>query len=124
MDVHILDHNVTRRLAGDADMESYQPRPVSRVQKHFRVDTEVRFEQLPGKDMTVMNIVATDRPGLLARIAQAFMEQEIRIHNAKIATAGEEARDIFHITDNDNQPLLDEQACQQLRDAVIRHINQ
>jgi [protein-PII] uridylyltransferase len=94
------------------------------VQKHFQVETDVRFEQLPGKDITVMNITTTDRPGLLARIAQAFIECRIRIHNAKIATAGEEARDIFHITDNNNKPLLDEEACQQLRTSVIKHINQ
>jgi len=98
---------LNKRLKSDAPAELDKARPASRVQKHFQVETDVRFEQLPGKDITVMNITTTDRPGLL-----------------KIATAGEEARDIFHITDSNNKPLLDEDACQQLRTSVIKHLNQ
>ena len=98
-------------------------RPSKRVQKHFQVQTETRFEQLPGKDLTVMNIVSNDRPGLLARIALAFVECDVRIHNAKMATAGEKANDTFHITDSKNQPLLDEGRLQQLRDALKKHLN-
>lgn len=98
-------------------------RPGTRIQKHFQVATRIRFEQLPGKDITRMNIVTADRPGLLARIALAFVECDVRIHNAKIATAGEKANDTFHITDSKNQPLLDEERLQQLRDSLNRHLS-
>jgi len=97
-------------------------RPSPRVQKHFHVETRVKFEQLPGKDITVMNIITGDRPGLLARISQAFSKQKIRLHNARISTAGEKANDTFHITDSNNQPLLDDEACQQLRAAIIKNL--
>ncbi|MFW2372663.1 MAG: [protein-PII] uridylyltransferase [Gammaproteobacteria bacterium] len=98
-------------------------RPRNRVQKHFQVKTKIRFEQLPGKDLTVINIVTNDRPGLLARIALAFVECDVRIHNAKIATAGEKANDTFHITDTKNQPLLDVARLQQLRNSLKNHLD-
>jgi len=99
-------------------------RPASRAQKHFQVETKIRFEQLPGKDITLMNIVTTDRPGLLARIGKAFIECGIRVHNAKISTAGEKVNDAFQITDTKNQPLLDEENSQQLRASIIKHLNE
>lgn len=98
-------------------------RPSKRVQKHFQVETKIRFEQLPGKDLTVMNIVTNDRPGLLARMALAFVECDVRIHSAKIATAGEKANDTFHVTDSNNQPLLNEGRLQQLRESMKKHLN-
>ena len=97
-------------------------RSAPRSHRYFATETVVRFEQHPGKDLTVMNIIAADRPGLLARIGQAFIENKIRIHKAKIATVGEQVDDTFHITDNNNQPLLDEDACQALRASLIAHL--
>lgn len=103
---------------------STQPeRTTPRSLRHFTTETTIRFEQLPGKDMTVMNIIAADRPGLLARLGRAFVENKIRIHKAKIATVGEQIDDTFHITDFNNQPLLNEEACQTLRTALIEHLN-
>ncbi len=99
-------------------------RPASRIQKHFQVETKIRFEQLPGKDITLMNIVTTDRPGLLARIGKAFTECGIRVHNAKISTAGEKVNDTFHITDSNDQPLLNEDDSQQLRASIIKHLKE
>lgn len=97
-------------------------RTLPRAHRYFATQTVVRFEQRPGKDLTVMNIIAADRPGLLARIGRAFMENKIRIHKAKIATVGEQVDDTFHITDINNQPILDEDACQKLRASLIAHL--
>lgn len=96
----------------------------SRVQKHFAIETEVSFENLPGKNITVMNIATNDRPGLLARIARAFIDCDIRIHNAKISTAGEKATDTFYITNRNGPALLDEASCQQLEAALEKHLSE
>lgn len=104
---------------------SNQPeRTTPRAHRYFATETTVRFEQLPGKDITVMNIITADRPGLLARIGRAFVENKIRIHKAKIATVGEQVDDTFHITDSRNQPLLNEEICQALRASLIQHLSQ
>lgn len=96
----------------------------SRVQKHFEVATEVSFEQLPGKNISVLNIVTNDRPGLLARIARAFIDCDIRIHNAKISTAGEKATDTFYITNRNDAPLLDEADCQRLEATLKEYLSE
>jgi [protein-PII] uridylyltransferase len=60
----------------------------------------------------VLEVIATDRPGLLARIARALLDCEVLIQNAKIATFGERAEDIFFVTDCDHQPLsVEKQQC-------------
>ncbi|VAW66551.1 [Protein-PII] uridylyltransferase / [Protein-PII]-UMP uridylyl-removing enzyme [hydrothermal vent metagenome] len=94
----------------------------NRIQKSFDVKTKIRFDQLPGKDVTLLNIVTKDRPGLLANIAQAFVDCDIHIHHAKISTAGEKALDSFHITDKDNNPLLDDESIKTLKATLLRHL--
>jgi [protein-PII] uridylyltransferase len=121
-------NEIIDRLKKDLSNDDTPPeahyRSRSRAQKHFEVETKVRLEQLPGKDITSLNIITTDRPGLLAGIAQAFVECDIRIHNARISTAGEKANDTFHITDNQDQPLLDEEIYQPLRESILNHLQQ
>jgi [protein-PII] uridylyltransferase len=62
---------------------------------------------------TVLELVAGDRPGLLAQIGKLFVEQDIRLRNAKIATLGERAEDVFFVTTDDDRPL-DEAASRRL----------
>ncbi len=113
------------RLAADNENDTISPsnRLLSRTQKNFSVDTQIRFEQLVGNDITVLTIVTTDRHGLLASIAQAFAECEIHIHHAKIATAGEKALDSFYITDKDHNPLLDDKSMEKLKTTLLQHLN-
>ena len=118
-----ITEKLNSRLS-DKDSEiSSSSRRLSRVQKSFDVETIIRFDQLVGNDVTLLNIVTSDHPGLLARIAQAFVECGILIHHAKISTAGEKALDSFHITDKDHNPLLDDQPIEKLRSALIKHLN-
>ncbi len=83
--------------------------PINRRQppqvKHFPVPTRVVFKVDYVNQHTVMEIVTTDRPGVLSRIAQAMMKCDVRIKNAKIATFGTRVEDTFHITDSHNRPL-------------------
>jgi len=73
--------------------------------KHFPIETEVLFRQDEKNQRTIMEVIAGDRPGLLARLARALMECKTLLQNAKIATFGERAEDIFFITDSNHQPL-------------------
>ena len=44
-------------------------------------------------------------PGLLALVAQCLREQEVRVHDARIATFGERAADSFVLSVAPNGPL-------------------
>ena len=85
----------------------------SRHQKHFHNQAKVRCRQDERKRQTVLEINATDRPGLLSALCQVFMSSNIRIHGAKIATLGERVEDIFWVTHQDKRPL-DEQEIDQV----------
>lgn len=80
-------------------------RRISRQLKHFPVPTRITFSQDMHNDHTVMEVITTDRPGVLSCIAQAFMHCEVRLKKAKIATFGSRVEDIFFITDKNNHAL-------------------
>jgi [protein-PII] uridylyltransferase len=67
----------------------------------------------------VLSLVSTDRPGLLADVTAVLRRQRLRVHDARIATFGERAEDVFQISDERNQPLADPQQQQVLRDALL-----
>jgi [protein-PII] uridylyltransferase len=81
-------------------------RRIPRQIKHFPVPTRIIFTQDYINDHTVMEVVTTDRPGLLSRIGQTFITCEIRLKTAKIATFGARVEDIFYITDLNNHALF------------------
>ena len=74
----------------------------------------------PGRSVHTM--LSRVRPGLLADIAQALRTQRLRVHDARIATFGERAEDVFQITDEHDR-VLDEPRQQALRDALLASID-
>jgi [protein-PII] uridylyltransferase len=94
-------------------------RRIDRKLRHFSIPTSVGFDQDPANRRTVMEVVATDRPGLLARIGMAMQFCGVRLQNARIATFGERVEDIFFITDKHNQPVTDRSKLESLRSAII-----
>lgn len=93
-----------------------------RLHKHFTVTTSVDFENDEDWPTTRVHIIASDRPGMLAVIANVFIECNIRIHNAKVSTAGEKAMDYFDITSQTSGSRLnnDEQAA--LKQALLEQL--
>ena len=69
--------------------------------------SQVSFEQDETRMVTWLMLKTSDRPGLLSLVGQAFAANKLRLHNARIATAGAEAQDAFAITDLEDQPITD-----------------
>ncbi len=108
-----------RQALGDAEPQAPRVNRRSAPQlRHFRIPTEVSFSADEGNTRTVMEVVATDRPGVLAHIATAMRSCGVRLQNAKIATFGERVEDIFYITDGENRPLADPQSFECLRASI------
>lgn len=81
---------------------------VNRQVKHMPIKTEVSFKQDKYSKFHQLDIVANDRPSLLAQIAQKFLQCNIVIHTAKINTLGNRVEDSFLISTRDNKPLAEE----------------
>lgn len=80
---------------------------LSRKLNQFNVKTKVSFIKASSENRVLMEIVALDEPGLLAKFAQVFQECQINIHSAKITTFGEKAEDVFTISNAENKALTD-----------------
>lgn len=101
-------------------------RPARRAQprhlRHFRIAPQVGFDRLENPPRTLLSLVCTDRPGLLADVALVLREQGLRVHDARVATFGARAEDVFQITRVDphgHDAPLDEPHQHALRDALL-----
>jgi len=86
----------------------------SRQAKHFPIKNHVFFHNDPLNRHSIVELVSTDRAGLLSQIGKIFIQQKIQLHDAKITTIGSRAEDMFYITDSEGQ-LLDDVKKQQLK---------
>ena len=99
-------------------------RRVPRQLKHFAFAPLVSIHNDAQRPVTVLEITAPDRHGLLARIGKIFLDFDLSLQNAKIATLGERVEDVFFITDAHNQPLADPELCARLQDAIVQQLSQ
>ena len=99
--------------------------PLPRALKHFPIPTEVNFSSTANGQLTVMEVVAQDRPGLLHQIALALKACRTRIVTAKVATFGERAEDIFFLTDQFGKPFHDDSSLRltELSQAIHKRID-
>ncbi|WP_250876523.1 [protein-PII] uridylyltransferase [Luteibacter anthropi] len=110
------------RMLRALDQPAGQPPPkrsLSRHLRHFQMAPRIEF--VDTGERTQLALVCTDRPGLLAAVAQALAEAEVRVHDARIATFGERVEDFFQLTDRSNAPLSSEHR-EILRACLLRHI--
>ncbi|MGL4318777.1 MAG: [protein-PII] uridylyltransferase [Pseudomonas sp.] len=111
-------------LKNPDDYPNIIQRRVPRQLKHFAFAPQVTIHNDAQRPVTVLDITAPDRPGLLARIGKIFLDFDLSLQNAKIATLGERVEDVFFITDANNQPLSDPELCARLQDAIIQQLSQ
>jgi len=97
-----------RKLRDAAAVERAVTRSAARRLRHFSTPTTIEFSADERNRRTLMEVVAADRPGLLARIGWTLADHHVRLQAAKIATYGERVVDVFFITDSHNRPLTRE----------------
>jgi [protein-PII] uridylyltransferase len=85
------------------------PQPVvrrlPRRLRPFKTKARVRFSASHGGEKTLMDLVCSDRPGLLSNISAVMLACGVRIHDARIATLGDRVEDAFILSDRQNAPL-------------------
>ncbi|RZA19342.1 MAG: [protein-PII] uridylyltransferase, partial [Lysobacteraceae bacterium] len=113
-----IEAGLQRVLAGDLSRVLPARRSQPRHLRHFRIVPQVEFADADA-GRTLLSIVCNDRPGLLADVTRVLREQRLRVHDARIATFGERAEDMFQISDEHDRPLQDDHQRQVLRDALL-----
>ncbi|WP_241505784.1 [protein-PII] uridylyltransferase [Parahaliea mediterranea] len=114
---HIKEH-LSHSLGPEGGKPSVVQRLTPRQMKSFAIPTETRMSVDSIKHVSVLEVASPDRPGLLARIGQVFVEQDVVLQAAKIQTLGERVEDVFFITDEDDQPITDPARCEAIQQAI------
>ena len=116
-----VENRLAQVLAGPLDAVKPTRRAQPRHLRHFRIAPQVGFDDT-ATGRTLLSLVCTDRPGLLADVTQVLRRFSLRVHDARIATFGERAEDVFQITtvnDHGRDQCLDETQQQALREALL-----
>ena len=103
-----------------ADLDRIKParRTQPRHLRHFRIAPQIQFSDAADGRRTLLSLVCTDRPGLLAEVTRVLREHRLRVHDARIATFGARAEDLFQLTDERDR-ALDPRQQQSLREALL-----
>ena len=114
---------LTTALRNPADYPAIIQRRVPRQLKHFSFTPQITIHNDAQRPYTVVEVVAPDRPGLLARIGGIFLEFNLALVSAKIITLGERIEDVFFITDSEGLPLSDPELCHALQETMIAQLS-
>lgn len=121
--IQAIRTGLSEALRNPADYPEIIQRRVPRQLKHFSFTPQITIHNDAQRPYTVVEVVAPDRPGLLARIGGIFLEFELALVKAKIITLGERVEDVFFITDKDGQPLSDPDLCHALQESMIAQLS-
>ena len=117
--IQIVEFELAQVLKEQRPLEPPTVGRASRHLRHFPLTPEVRIFPDDQGTHFILEIVAGDRPGLLAKIAYTLAQANINIVSAKINTLGERAEDAFLI---DGARLHDEHALLRLETALYEQL--
>ena len=85
----------------------------------FAQASEISFVDDINNHRTIIEITATDRPGLLAKIAHVLMQNNVNVNNAKISTLGAQVDDTFFARDNNSQSYINVETQEKVKQQLI-----
>ena len=94
---------------------------LSRLSKVFPVPPMVNLHPDEGSQNWRLEIVATDRPGLLGDVAQVFVAYNIHLQTAKVMTLGDRVEDVFVVS---GETLLQPRTQRQFERAMLEAITE
>ena len=118
-----IKQELIQALNNPEDFPALVQHHTPRQLKHFTLPTQVFISNDPSNLRTLVEVITPDRPGLLARIGRIFVEFDLWLQNAKIATLGERVEDVFFITQQEGTPLADPELCQRLQARLCEELD-
>ncbi len=83
-----------------------------------RVVTEVTLDNRTSEQFTVLDVFTQDRVGLLFTITHTLYMLGIQIHLARISTNADQALDVFYLTDDHGEKIIDLARMRELKDLL------
>ena len=117
--IQFIEYELTRTLTTPGPLEPPAEGRIPRQLRHFPLTPEIQIFPDDKGTHFILEVVAGDRPGLLARVAYALAQANINVVSARINTLGERAEDVFLV---DGARLHDEQALLRLETALYEQL--
>lgn len=121
--VEQIKATLAKHITADTEFKAPAHRRTPRALKQFDFKTEVTISNDVNTGQTVLEVVTPDRPGLLAIIANIFVEMDIILQSAKITTLGERVEDVFYIADRKGEPISNPALCETLRRRICDELD-
>ena len=94
----LIETGLTAELQSNAPLPPPGSGRVSSRVRHFPISPAVEIRPDERGAYHSLNIVASDRPGLLYRVARRLTEHRLNLYSAKINTLGDRAEDVFLVS--------------------------
>ena len=117
--IQYVEYELTQRLNDPLPVEPPAEGRISRQLRHFPLTPEIQIFPDDKGTHYILEVVAGDRAGLLARIAYVLAKANVNVASAKINTLGERVEDVFLI---DGARLHDEQALLKLETTLYQEL--
>ena len=117
--LNFIEYELTRILKENTLPASPVQGRISRQVKHMPIAASVSIFNEGNSNNHRLEIIASDRPGLLSRFASVFLKHQVHLHNAKINTLGNRAEDTFMIS-GPADARLDEKVLKKLEQDLLK----
>jgi len=97
---------------------------VPRQLKELKIPASVTLTAETQDHEAILNITASDRPGLLATIALVLVEVGLEIMSARITTLGERVEDIFVVASKKGESLQNGQKRYEIEQTIRQRLDQ
>ena len=100
-----IEVELSEKILATTPLEAPLSGRVSRQVKHMPFVTQVNISAEASSHMHTLELITSDRLGLLAKVAFIFLKLNVDLHNAKINTLGSRAEDGFLVSNKHGIPL-------------------
>jgi [protein-PII] uridylyltransferase len=115
----LIESELTAELQSQGPLRPPGSGRVSRRVRHFPIPPAVDIRPDERGSYHSLNIVASDRPGLLYRVARQLANYKLNLYSAKINTLGDRAEDVFLVS---GAALADSKAILKLEQELLAEL--
>jgi [protein-PII] uridylyltransferase len=101
-----------------------RPAPSSVRKARKRARTAVDIDNAISSQYSVIDVHASDRPGVLFEVADAIYRLGLTIHLAKINTYVNQVLDVFYVTDRTGDKVAEGQPIERVKEAILSRVRE
>lgn len=115
---------LSNEISLDVYLDKKKPSSISKVKKMIHQEDKVVIDEQASDFYTVIEVYTWERPGVLHIISKTLHSFDLSIHMAKISTPGAQVVDVFYLTDQEGNKILDQALHEQLTKSLLQALSE